>query len=148
MRWKKTYCHLAPLLHHPVATVGPFKLFCSLAWLEAGFLLAGRGVFVGAQKLPTSYGGGGLPPSSCTCNQRGTRLTTHLWQCMLKRAWVAGCRRTSFCLEQMGCSAPTPQPPLPPRCLGRNTACLRPRRRGRLLFLVLFLNFAFSSCEK
>lgn len=127
---------------------GAFQALLFLGWLEAGFHLAGRGMFVDAQKLPTSYGDGGVPPSLCTCKESGTRLTTHIWQCTLQRAWLAGCRRTGFCLEQRGCSAPTLQPPLPPRCPGRNAACPCPRRRGRLLFLILFLNFDFSSCEK
>lgn len=81
----KDLLHLAPLLHHPIATMGCFRPFCSLAWLEAGFCLAGRGMFVGAQKLPMSYRDGGVSPSLCTCNQRGTRLTTHPWQCVARR---------------------------------------------------------------
>lgn len=132
------------LLHHPIATMGRFRPFCSLAWLEAGFCLAGRGMFVGAQKLSMSYGDGGVPPSLCTCNQRGTRLTTHLWHCVARRLLEDG-----LLSRNTGAAAHPPHSPrYLPAARAETPLVPIPRGGGGCFFLVLFLNFDFSSCEK
>lgn len=152
MRWEKTSSAPCSPLHHPVAhpLVGRFRPFCSSAWLQAGFPLAGRGVFLGAQKLPTSYGDGGAPPSPCTCNEWHPSNDTHpavpaqacvasRLPCMASRLLCVASRLPCVAsrLPADGLLSRTkvlqhtdPEPPLPPRCPGRNAACQAPPEEG------------------
>lgn len=105
--------------------MGRYRSFCCLLGLQAGFPLIVF-VFVGAQKLPRVKQGWRESPEPVHCDESGPGLTTPVRQRTLKQALQDGLLSPPKGL----------QPPVP----------LLPRRK--LLFLLLFLNFDFGSCEK
>lgn len=80
---------------------------------------AGRGVLVGAQKLPTSYGAGGAPPSPCTCNEwhpsNDTRPAVPAQACVASRLPCVASRlpEDGLLSQTKGLQHTDPEPPLP-----------------------------------